>query len=247
MSTPKPPSKKAKKATKKAPRKALLNPSDFILGFDSEWVSRGAENEILSYQWHMITPGGSGGGIFFVKDLNGGKRLELPAFVSRVLEAAKGKDLFNHYPKALVMVAHFSLADLNAFDDFHTAIKSTFDNVRKTYVSLREPTKISVTDSNGHKREVEITLRDSKIIAPAGSRLEDLGELHGLPKIKLPEGMIERMDVLLEKDPDLFMRYAVRDAEVTALHAIEDGSKGKGSDGYIPGTHQFGRHGYRLL
>ena len=40
----------------------------------------------------------------------------------------------------------------------------------------------------------------------------------GFPKIALPPGTIERMDLLLEHDADLFKSYAIR-AEIAARHA----------------------------
>ena len=46
--------------------------------------------------------------------------------------------------------------------------------------------------------------------------LAKLGEVIGLEKIELPPGAIERMDLLLRDDPELFERYALRDAEVAA-------------------------------
>ena len=200
---------------------------EYILGFDSEWVDRGGRNEILSYQWHLITPAGSANGIFLKIDFEGKDRLTMKRFVGKVLEDAKNHSLFKQYPKSLVLVAHFSLADLNAFDDFQDAIKATFDTVRKTYVSLRKPVKLKVTFKGNHTREIEVTLRDSMLIAPAGSKLSALGELHNIPKIDLPKGMIEQMDVLLTQDPELFKRYAIRDAEVTAVHAQAMAGKAK--------------------
>lgn len=208
----------ARKSTKRKNSSKSTNPTDYILGFDSEWVDRDGKNHILSYQWHMITPNGAANGLFLTKDLKK-PRMSLPEFLGKSLEAAKSAGLFAQYPTAVTLVAHFSLADLNAFDDFHDAIKAAFDNVRKTYVSLGDPETVTITDSNNHQRKIEVTLRDSKLIAPSGSKLEDIGVLHGVQKIQLPAGMIEQMDVLLKKDPQLFERYAVRDAEVTALHA----------------------------
>ena len=38
-------------------------------------------------------------------------------------------------------------------------------------------------------------------------------------KLDLPIELLSQMDVLLKQDPDLFERYAIRDAEIAALHA----------------------------
>jgi hypothetical protein len=42
----------------------------------------------------------------------------------------------------------------------------------------------------------------------------------GRPKIELPKGAIERMDLLLENDPELFDRYAREDAIIAGLYYI---------------------------
>jgi hypothetical protein len=165
---------KKKKVTDKA--------HEFILGFDSEWVFKGdRENTILSYQWHAITPEGSLNGIIYPEESTGkNSRLSLDDFVGRVLFACKAAKLFNHYPKSLTMVAHFSLADLSTFKDFHDTLKVAFSNVRKTYVSLKDPLELKFTDINNHRRSVSVTLRDSMLLAPAGTKLEDLGHLYKL-------------------------------------------------------------------
>ena len=57
------------------------------------------------------------------------------------------------------------------------------------------------------------------LLSPNQFGLEALGDLYKFLKIKLPDGMIEKMDQLLKNDPSLFRKYAIRDAEIAALHA----------------------------
>jgi len=212
-------------SNKERPRKSSRKTSSqtpegyqgWILGFDSEWVTKGDKNTILSYQWWLIKGDRGAGGILYPKDL--GKRASLKGFIGKVLQTAKNKEkLFHHYPRHLMMVAHFSLADLAAFDDFHDGIKAAFPSVRKTHVTFR-PREQTWTDSSRNQRNIRIELRDSMLMAPNGSRLEDLGNLHSIPKIELPAGRIERMDLLLKEDRALFEKYAIQDARITAVHA----------------------------
>ncbi|QYY37121.1 DNA polymerase [Ruficoccus sp. ZRK36] len=216
-----PQKKTARKSAKMAKKKVRAPGRLFILGFDAEWVRDTADtndNQILSYQWYVINGDKRGGGLFLTKDTG---RLSLEAFLSRSLESAKRRKLFSHYPKSVVLVSHFTRADLSSFSDYHDVLKCSFDNVRKSYTSLGVPYKVTLTDSNHNQRTVAVTLRDTMHIAPAGSSLEALGDLNGIGKVNLPAGMIAHMDQLLEQDPGLFETYAVRDAEIAAVHALK--------------------------
>ena len=43
----------------------------------------------------------------------------------------------------------------------------------------------------------------------------------GMPKLELPPGAIERMSEFRDEDPELFNRYAERDAEIAARYTLE--------------------------
>ena len=59
---------------------------------------------------------------------------------------------------------------------------------------------------------------DTMLLAPAGTSLETLGKLLGVPKIELPEGYSkDRMDLFLRDHPALFEQYALTDAVIPAL------------------------------
>ncbi len=204
------------------PKGKAKQPRDlFILGFDAEWVrdrENVNENRILSYQWYVINGSKRGGGLFLTRETG---RLGFAKFISLSLEDAKQQALFKHYPETVILVSHFTRADLSSFSDYHSVLKKSFDNVRKSYTSLGTTYKVTLTDSNRNQRKIDVTLRDTMHIAPAGSSLEALGELHKVKKVTLPAGAIEHMDELLETNPELFKQYAVRDAEITALHALK--------------------------
>ena len=56
------------------------------------------------------------------------------------------------------------------------------------------------------------------LLSPAGTSLEKLGKLLGVPKIELPEGYTkDRMDLFLRDHPEKFEKYALTDAVIPAL------------------------------
>jgi hypothetical protein len=59
------------------------------------------------------------------------------------------------------------------------------------------------------------------LLAPNGTSLKKLGDVIGRPKIELPEGSYERMDLLLKRDPELFKKYALEDAIIAALYYLK--------------------------
>jgi len=198
-----------------------LDPNLIIIGFDAEWVHipDTDKNRILSYQYYGITAEGHWSGIIYSKGPDKKDRLELIKFVVEVLVKGRAAKILPYkWPTALYLSAHFSRADLSAFSDFST-LKDKFDSVRKTYATVTEPHKKRYTDSNNNSRTISISLVDTMLISPNGTSLASLGDLHNVPKINLPDGAIERMDLLLEEDPELFEGYAIRDAEISARHA----------------------------
>jgi hypothetical protein len=79
------------------------------------------------------------------------------------------------------------------------------------------PLSIPMRDEHGNYGEVTLTLADTSRLLEAGASLEKVGDELGLLKIDI-EAMgydKSRMYILLEKDPDLFERYALRDCEIT--------------------------------
>lgn len=186
-----------------------------MIGIDTEYVAKGDRNEVISYQWHVIVGEKVRSGIHYVD----GKRMKFAHFLQKILEDAKAGGVISRYPAEVVVAAHFSLAELVAMADFPD-LKKKFDGLRRTYASVKATTDFRLRDTNGNVRTVYVTLRDTMLLTPQGAGLHALGEMHGLPKIELPEGMIQHMDVLRLRDPELFERYAIRDAEIAAIHAV---------------------------
>ena len=121
---------------------------------------------------------------------------------------------------AVVLLSHYSIVDLTTFYDSKELLRRV-DSARGTVVTTARPLSIRVTDQwRNSSRQVIAHLRDTMMLAAAGSKLAALGERVGLPKLDLPEGYAkDRMDSLQAERPQEFICYGARDAEVALLHA----------------------------
>jgi len=121
-------------------------------------------------------------------------------------------------PRRIELVSHFSRADMPMLEDLDQ-LTPFLDAVRGVFVTL-QPLKLRYALEAG-PIDLKVSIRDTYLLTAEGAkRLEDLGEVVGVPKIKLAETPEEesriksRMDLLLERDPELFERYALSDAEI---------------------------------
>jgi hypothetical protein len=65
-----------------------------------------------------------------------------------------------------------------------------------------------------------VIIRDTILLALAESKsLAAIGSIYKVDKITLPKELKDKMDVLLEKDKQLFIDYALREAEIILIHA----------------------------
>lgn len=199
-----------------------------IVGFDTEYARQrlefappefdGKVNRVLSYQLFVLDSTTCREGGLVIPVANGHKltgRSTLASLLGRTLEFALRQGVIDAIPDRIILAAHFSRADLPSLRDF-PKLKCQLDSVRRTYVSAKQPfvRKVAV---HGRMRRLSVTLRDSMLLAPDGQQsLAALGELLKVEKIALPDGTIEHMDVLQSEDPELFERYALRDAEIAA-------------------------------
>ena len=138
--------------------------------------------------------------------------------------ARRGKGSKDHAPRtptfAVVLLAHYSIVDFTTFYDSKELLRRV-DSARGTVVTTARPLSIRVSDQwRNRSRQVVVHLRDTMMLAAAGSKLAALGERVGLPKLDLPEGYAkDRMDRLQAERPQDFICYGARDAEVALLHA----------------------------
>ena len=196
-----------------------------IIGFDTEYTSGdreepeppGGSNHLLCYSFAVqdtTKERGISGGIHIEGGTDRRKRLTLNGFLARVIDQAIERGYLDHVPERVILAAHFSRADLCGFKDWRH-LKRKFDAVRRTYATTMRPTTRRLWFPGGRSAFVTVTLVDTMLLAPAGQRsLKALGEALNFPKLELPPGAIERMDLLRESDPTLFEEYARRDAEV---------------------------------
>ena len=192
-----------------------------IIGFDSEWTydSKTDSNKVLSYQFAGRTEEGAWSGIIYPEGPEEKDRWQMVDLAGKAIEEGRKLKLLPYkWPTDIHLTAHFSRADIAAFKDF-SKLKSNFDNVRGTYVTITERFKTDYYDRSKNAHPLNIRLIDTMLITPGGKSLAHLGELYKFPKISIPDGSLERMDLLLENDTALFEQYAIRDAEIAALHA----------------------------
>jgi DNA polymerase family B len=191
-----------------------------VIGFDSEYTfdPQTNSNIILSYQYAGRTAKGTWSGIIFPDNARR-ERIKMVELLGKAIEDGRAKGLIGYkWPKVIHAAAHFSRADLAAFRDFPD-LKNQFEGPRKTFATLTAPWKTHYNDSANNRHELTVYLIDTMLLTPGGAGLAELGEMYEFEKILLPPGMISRMDQLLREDTNLFTAYAIRDAEIAALHA----------------------------
>jgi hypothetical protein len=165
------------------------------------------------------------------------RRWSLKQFIEQVLQAAEAQGLItaerfreadDRKPKRrcdpirIILVGHFTRADLPGFSDF-SKLKKKFSAVRKTYVTIATPYVFTARPGR-HRAQVSITLRDTRLLAPEGfGSLAAIGDMLGRAKLSVPDVVdedgvvapgITRMDLVKEEHPQAFEDYARRDAEL---------------------------------
>lgn len=107
------------------------------------------------------------------------------------------------------LLSHLTNADLSMLSDFEE-FKEGLDIVNKSFVTLNKPLLIE---------GVNVIIRDTMLLAPGGKKsLEVIGKMYDIEKIDLPKEYKSRMGELLENDPELFEKYAKRDALICLIH-----------------------------
>ncbi len=153
--------------------------------------------------------------------------------------------MIEEWPEFLALVAHFTRADLTTLRDWKN-LRTRVDSVRQTFATTTRSLVLTIPSPSGSRR-VSIIVVDTMLLAPAGSSLKVLGDALGMPKIELPGGDIERMDLLKEKDPELFRDYALQDAAIAAKWADRAWTllpEKLGVEGHVP---TLGAAGVRMI
>jgi hypothetical protein len=207
-------------------KKHKAAPTPLWIGFDTEFEydPKAGRNNALSYQAHLINPetGLSHAFIRHVRPTYRGKyvRLTLADFLVMVLLSAREAGAIHDYPRSIVLVGHFTRADLSMFDDFHRYLKRRLAAVQRTYVTTERRLAFNLPFPDGFRR-VTVAVVDTALIAPHKSQLAALGRQINLPKLEIMPGYsIEEMERFRDEQPEAFDLYALRDAEIPVRYAI---------------------------
>ena len=210
---------------------------DLPIGLDSEWCEKNGKNLVLSYQlWAINRSGGEFRKVYYPKP---GKRYRLEELISMFLEDCRNANLISTWPNKIFICSHFLRADITTFASFWDIkarlnghggsvvgqiLTSSGYGVDETVLRSRKAHQapIVLRDRHGTPQKTIIILIDTLFLAPNKSPLSLLGDMLGLPKVKLPAGFsIEKIDELLKADREAYERYANRDAEIAVKYALK--------------------------
>jgi hypothetical protein len=191
-----------------------------VFSIDTEWVFESAgKNRILSYQFCLLNADSGKLAKLIIYPKNG-KRISLENGLTRAILKARREKVIDNVPRKFTIAGHFTRADLTTFSDFGYFKRRT-GAVRKTYATTEIPLSLRLASNEGPVRCSAVII-DTMLLAPAGTSLEKLGNLLGVPKIDLPEGYSkDRMDIFLRDHPALFEEYALTDAVIPALWVVK--------------------------
>lgn len=229
---------KALKGADKTPDQDVNEPDKnacLVIGFDTEYVppeeltsredlkeGRGKARPV-SYQVYCRlvdskSPqnGAEWGAVFY--PIADDQRFHLDEMISVAVCRGVEDGHVSRVPRRIELISHFSRADMPMLKDLEE-LTPFLDAVRGVFVTL-QPLTLRY-EFEGGPVDLKVSIRDTFLLTAEGAkRLEDLGEVVDVPKIKVaetPQGETEikkRMDLLLERDPDLFERYALSDAVI---------------------------------
>src|SRR4051812_9325546 len=174
---------------------------DLIVSVDTEYVRRREgedwgdlpeeakrRNAVLCYSVavHVPATGRTHTAIVHAAGPEHRRRCYLGGLLSKVLHALEREGALDPVPRKLsvVLVMHFSRADLCGFRDY-PALKRKVDSVRGTYATVQRCFVVDLRRPNGARVPCTVTLRDTLLLAPAGhGALAALGAAVGMEKLK---------------------------------------------------------------
>lgn len=204
-----------------------------IIGFDTEFQAPDAipqalldgvsgKYTVLSYQFYCIhSSGKEWAGICCPPN---GERMSLNDFCVFALASGKQAGIQSELPHKILIVGHFTRADLPAFSDFKT-LQAYVSNVRSTFISIDGGRKFIVTFPDASHVNLKVVFRDTMLLTPQTSRkLEGVGELVGIPKLRLGGSdeshrkLIRQMSSVINTQWESFRSYAIQDAHICAIY-----------------------------
>lgn len=202
---------------KLAPKKKKSRPQYYV-GFDTEYYQDDNSRHVLSYQLSTNIGNDVYAWICFADD----KKLPFSVLLSWFLEDMNTQGLgFNFQSSSHIwVVCHFGSVDYTTTENYEDIMESS-DSLRKTLVTIEKPLRLKLTNSSFHGTSHSIFLRDTTLLAPAGSSLEALGKVLGISKVEIPSQYSKSdMKTFLENDPLEFLIYASIDPVVTLYWAF---------------------------
>jgi hypothetical protein len=199
-------------------------PAPLWVAFDTEYELAARRNDILCYSYGAFNPdtGLTCKFIFHVYPdwRNQYVRLTLGGFLSRVIRHALKEGVVQTYPRSIVMVAHFTRADLSMFADFHSDLKRRLRPIRGTLVTSDRRLAYRIPFPDGERR-VTISVIDTLLISPDKTSLASLSDYVDLPKLEIMAGYaITAMKRYRDEQPQAFDEYAGRDPLIALRYAI---------------------------
>ena len=187
------------------------------IGFDTEYQRVGDKNFILSAQIFGICQNQTWQAIKFLSD----KRMTFEEVVKWAVEEGIRGRVLKRRPAKIYLCAHYSIADMSTLRERERTFRQ-IDYCKKTFVTIREPIRVRYHDENRNKHEIEVVLRDPWLMAPAGKRkLEVIGKYVELEKIDVHPYGKDEMGRLLRENQELFIKYAIADAQIAAVYTRE--------------------------
>lgn len=184
------------------------------VGFDTEYQQYNEyKNDIISYQlyfpaYHL--------GVIFYNNPKTYKRFSLEDFLQMLNE------VFNHnnYFDEIDVISHFSVAEINSFENYKEFIKeNNFEKnlqmVQKSFATTT-PIHYKYTSSANHKKNIKINISDTWLMSGKESLKEITASSNfNIKKIELQKNQIENMKTLLKTNKELFDQYSIIDAFLT--------------------------------
>jgi hypothetical protein len=217
------------KNTRRKPRSWQSEPY-LIIGFDTEFktpdyhvtreqiVGGNAKYRVLSYQFHAKNHNGEEWKSICCTQNN--ERISISEFLTFALGMGARNKGIKNLPSTILLVGHFTRADLPAFSDFNTN-KEYFSNVRNTFISDNNYMSINLENNEGCVANLKVIIRDTMLLTPQSSKsLKQIGELVGFPKkyldpdINKHKELIRNMDKVRIENWETYKDYAIMDATI---------------------------------
>ena len=190
-------------------------------------------NHVLCYSYAVGFKGRYTTGIIYTKSADKADRIEIDQLLYVALQKALDEKIIKCWPEGVFVTGHFLRADFLNFKGSLDIARTKLTGIRKTIASSEpygiELDKIAakicrhdvfeLTCKSDRKRTISVEFRDTMLVSPAGKGLKDVGESLGHRKLEIPlPYSIDKMDIFLKEQPELFEAYAINDAIISFLH-----------------------------